>query len=78
MSRIQSTVNDIFAACPELFGFSVGQLEGELCLAEVETAPYAASEEIVREVAEALVALIDDEPEAADLLRGRTFARTLH
>ena len=78
MSRIHATVKDIFAACPELSGFSVGQLDGELCLAEVETAPYAASEEILREVAEALMALIDDEPEAADLLRGRTFARTLH
>ena len=78
MTRIQATVTGIFAACPELFGFSIGEFEGELCLAGVETAPYAAEEDIMREVAGALVELLDDEPGAADLLRGRTFARTLH
>jgi hypothetical protein len=32
----------------------------------------------VGEIAVALVDLMDDEPAARELLRGRTFARTLH
>ena len=78
MKSIATTVNEIFAACPELYGFSLGQLEGELCLAGVEAAPYVASEALYGEIAAALLALIDEEPHTAQLLRGRTFARTLH
>jgi hypothetical protein len=79
MRAIDATMNEIFAAWPELYGFSVGQLEGELCLADVATDPWHAhSEELLGQVAAALVELIDEQPEAADLLRGRTFARTLH
>jgi hypothetical protein len=79
MRTIAATVNEIFAAWPELCGFSVGQVEGELCLADVATDPWQAhSEELLGQVAAALVELIDEEPGAADLLRGRTFARTLH
>ena len=78
MKSIAATVNGIFAACPELYGFSVGQREGELCLAGVEAAPYAASETLYGEIAAALLALIEEEPQTAELLRGRTFARTLH
>jgi hypothetical protein len=90
MKSIHSTVNGIFAACPELCGFSVqeaesldqaraaGQLEGELYLADVETAPYAPSERLLGEIAVALLDLLDERPEAIEELRGRTFARTLH
>jgi hypothetical protein len=79
MKTIDTTVNAIFAACPELYGFSVGQLEGELCLEDVETDPWRAqSEQLFGHIASALLELIDEQPEAAQLLRGRTFARTLH
>jgi hypothetical protein len=90
MRTIDSTVNQIFAACPELCGFSVqeanalshdrkaGQLEGDLYLADVETLPYARSERLFGEIAVALLDLIDEQPEAAEQLRGRTFARALH
>ena len=79
MRTIDSTVNGIFAACPELCGFSVGQLEGELCLADVEADSWLAQrEELLGQIAAALLELIDEQPEAAELLRGRTFARTLH
>ena len=78
MKTIDTTVNEIFTACPELYGFSVGQLDGELCLAGVEAAPYAAPEALCDEIAAALVALIDEAPHTAAQLRGRTFARHLH
>jgi hypothetical protein len=76
MKTIASTVHEIFAACPELCGFSVS---GELQLSDVEVHPrLAQSERLVGEIAEALSDLIDEQPEAVELLRGRTFARTLH
>jgi hypothetical protein len=79
MRGINATVNEIFAAWPGLYGFSVGQLEGELCLADIATDPWQGhSEELPGQIAAALADLIDEQPEAAELLRGRTFARTLH
>jgi hypothetical protein len=79
MRAIDTTVNEIFAAWPELYGFSVGQFNGELCLADVAMDTWVArSEELPGHIAAALAELIDEEPQAAELLRGRTFARTLH
>ena len=79
MRAIETTVNEIFAAWPELYGFSVGQIEGELCLADVATDSWHEhSEELAGQIAAALVELIDEQPDAAKLLNGRTFARTLH
>ena len=79
MTTIDTTVGDIFATCPELSGFSVGQIGGELCLSDVETDPrLVKSEELLGNIAAALLELIDENPAAAELLRGRTFARTLH
>jgi hypothetical protein len=77
-TSVDTAVNEIFAAWPELHGFSVGSLEGELCLADVAMDPWAASEELPSRIATALAELIDEEPQAAEFLRGRTFARTLH
>jgi hypothetical protein len=34
--------------------------------------------EIFQDIARTLADLLEDEPEAEELLRGRTFARTLH
>ena len=91
MKTVRAAVDEIFAACPELCAFSVHEagtsasslsepLEGNLRLADVETAPYtyAPSEHLVGAIAVALIELIDEEPDAANELRGRTFARTLH
>ena len=79
MRTVATTVNEIFAAWPELYGFSVRQIEGELCLDDVATDPWHAhSETIAGEIAAALVELLDEQPDAAKLLNGRTFARTLH
>ena len=89
MKTVHATVNHIFAMCPELCGFSVqdaetltrdrvsGQLEAGLYLADVATT-NGSSEQVLGELAAELLELIDEDPEAADALRGRTFARTLH
>jgi hypothetical protein len=79
MRAIDATVNQIFAAWPQLYGFSVGQLGGELCLSDVAADPWhGQSDELAGEIAAALIELIDEQPEAAEMLRGRTFARILH
>lgn len=89
MKTVHATVNHIFAMCPELCGFSVqdaetltrdrvsGQLEAGLYLADVATT-NGSSERLLGEIAAELLELIDEDPEAVDALRGRTFARTLH
>ena len=90
MKTVHATVNHIFAMCPELCGFSVqdaetltrdrvsGQLEAGLYLADVATTTNGSSEQLLGEIAAELLELIDEDPEAVDALRGRTFARTLH
>ena len=91
MKTVHTTVNHIFAMCPELCGFSVqdaetltrdrvsGQLEGGLYLADVATTTALDhSEQLLGEIAAELLDLLDEQPEAVDELRGRTFARTLH
>jgi hypothetical protein len=90
MKTVHATVNEIFASCPELCGFTVqglesltrervsGQLEGELYLADVATTSLGPSEHLLGEIATALLDLLDEQPEAVSELRGRTFARTLH
>jgi hypothetical protein len=78
-TTVDTTVSAIFAAWPELYGFSVAQFNGELCLADVAVdTSVARSEEVPEHIATALAELIDEEPQAAELLRGRTFARALH
>jgi hypothetical protein len=90
MKTVHTTVNHIFAMYPELCGFSVqdaetltrdrvsGQLEAGLYLADVATTTNGSSEQLLGEIAAELLDLIDEDPEAIDALRGRTFARTLH
>ncbi|HEY7241921.1 MAG TPA: hypothetical protein VH600_22310 [Burkholderiales bacterium] len=91
MKTVHATVNHIFATWPQLCGFSVqdaetltrdrvsGQLEGGLYLADVATTTTLDDpEQLLGEIAVALLELIDEEPQAVDQLRGRTFARTLH
>jgi hypothetical protein len=90
---LKATVDALFRRWPALCGFSVadaraltddrvsGQLEGELCLADLGVYPSlggAQPGELLGEIAVALLDLLDERPEARDLLRGRTFTRTLH
>src|SRR5688572_22540771 len=90
-TELAATVDSLFRRLPSLVGFSVqeaqtlpknrasGRLERELMLADVETNPWPArSQELFGEIAVALLDLMDNEPAARELLRGRTFARRLH
>jgi hypothetical protein len=75
---IESCMARLFRRCPELTGFSLID-EGELCVVDVALNPGYSDAELPREeIVAALFELLDDQPEAFELLRGRTFARTLH
>jgi hypothetical protein len=87
---VSSQIGALFDRCPELCGFSV-QLkvsadgnpggEEELFVTAISIAPRLSKEqysEIFEQISGALTELLAERPEAATLLRGRTFARTLH
>jgi hypothetical protein len=81
-TEVTAVVDAIFRRWPSLVGFSVQEsqtLPADLVIADVETDPWRVQpRQLVGEIAVALVDLMDDEPAARELLRGRTFARTLH
>jgi hypothetical protein len=81
-AEVAAVVDALFRRWPSLVGFSVQEAQTpstELVLADVETDPWRAqSREIYGEIVGALLELMDDEPAVGELLRGRTFARTLH
>ena len=77
-AALADCIGTIFRCCPMLCGFAVDR---ESCVSSLTCHPLLDEEKIgvLREqVALALSELLDEEPDAADLLRGRTFARTLH
>jgi hypothetical protein len=87
---LSDTVQAIFRRLGALQGFSVqdaarvpasreaGQLEGDLSLADIATFPVSAADACFGEIAISLIDLLDERPEARELLRGRTFTRTQH
>lgn len=80
-AELQATVAALFRRYPELYGFTVQDLEGQLVLAEIGVDPFmgeGATQQVRGDVAEALHEFIEERPEALDLLRDRTFARVLH
>jgi hypothetical protein len=77
-SQVDAVVAQVFDRLPVLVGFSVA-LEPELVLADVETFPWTPyGAELTGEIAVPLLDLMDEEPAARELLRGRTFARSVH
>ncbi len=78
--QLQTELQSLFARCPELSGFAVRGENGELFVSDVGISPRLSAEqygEIYQDIANTLSGLLDDEPEASELLLGRTFARTL-
>jgi hypothetical protein len=86
-------VDDLFGRYPSLQGFSVQGTEAlpepirsnvmanTLVVAEVGIDPICGSdysEKVSDEIAVVLLDFVKERPEAAELLRDRTFARTLH
>ena len=83
----------LFAQLPMLSGFSVqdratltsdrdmAPLDGDLCVADVSVDPWTGFEAppvLCAEIAQAMRELLEEHPEACELLRGHTFARTFH
>src|SRR3954467_7882295 len=87
---VSSQIQALFNRCPELCGFSVQvkicadaspRTEDELFVTAISIVPRLSKEqygEIFEQISSALTELLGERPEAATLLRGRTFARTLH
>ena len=83
----------IFEHCPHLQGFTVQDssalpeelrslaLERELVVTDIGVYPFINAEQceqIYNEIAVALLDFMYERPSAKDVLRGRTFVRTLH
>jgi hypothetical protein len=91
-AELETVACTLFRRYPGLHGFSVQPmrtlahyrkacpLDAELFLADVEFNPWSESEpaELLAVIAKALLDLIDECPEARELLRGRSFARSRH
>ena len=79
--QVEAQVESLFARCPDLCGFSVRGEEDELFVSDVGISPRLSAEqygEIFQDIAKTLSELLDEQPGACDLIRGRTFARILH
>jgi len=80
-SELEQQVESLFARCPELWGFSVRGENDQLFVSDVGIAPRLSEQqygEIFQDIARTLAEFLEEEPGASELLRGRTFARTLH
>lgn len=78
LQEVQDVVNTLFQRCPTLCGFSVKE---DMSFSNVACHPALASEEaemLCGEISATLRELMEEQPEAAELLRGRTVARIFH
>jgi hypothetical protein len=79
--HLHEQLDSLFARCPDLCGFSVREEAQELYVSDIGIAPRLSAEqygEIYQDIAQTLGELLEEEPQAGEWLRGRTFARTLH
>ena len=91
-AELEESILALFGGFPQLCGFSVQDrpsqvgvgaeaLHAGLFLTEVGLYPVPNVEEakmICEEIRDTLAQLIDERPQARELLTGRTFARSLH
>ena len=90
---VESKIRALFARCPTLCGFAVQDRaslpqsadglipDADLYVTEIGIFPRLSAEQygdIYDEITVAISDLVHHQPRAYDLLRGRTFARTLH
>ncbi len=79
--HLEDQLQSLFSRCPELWGFSVRGENQDLFVSDVGITPRLSAEqygEIFEDIANTLSEVLDEQPEASEWLRGRTFARTLH
>lgn len=77
---LEAQLASLFARCPDLCGFSVRNENDDLYVSDVGIAPRLGTEqygEIFQDIAKTLAELLEERPEACELLSGKTFARTL-
>ena len=78
---IEASINALFRRCPTLCGFTVRDEASQLFVTGVSVYPcsgLAAPGELWSEIMATLAELVDECPEAGELLRERTFARAFH
>ena len=78
MQELNYMMSTLFQRYPALCGFSVKE---DLSFSNVACHPALVGDEaqiLCEEISAALVELIEERPEAAELLRGRTLARIFH
>jgi hypothetical protein len=76
--EVTELVSTLFQRHPALCGFSVKE---DLSFSNVACHPALAGDEaeiLCEEISAALHELVEERPEAAELLRGRTLARAFH
>jgi len=90
-SHYHEVIDQLFARCPDLCGFSVqeklrddapaDEADPELVVTAIGISPRINAEqygEIFEQIATTLAELLDERPESSAYLRGRTFARSVH
>lgn len=93
LAEIDASIAALFERCPTLSGFTVQdpaaleldvsatRLDNALCVADVAIHAWPGDpggEDVRQHIAYALLDLVEEHPEACELLRDRTFARALH
>ena len=76
--EVQEVVATLFQRHPTLCGFSVRE---DLSFSHVACHPTLLGDEakdLIDEISATLIDLVEERPEVADWLRGRTLARTFH
>lgn len=79
--HLQERLESLFSRCPDLSGFAVRGENQELFVSDVGVSPRLSAAqygEIFEDIANTLSEVLDEEPQASEWLRGRTFARRLH
>ncbi|HYN11847.1 MAG TPA: hypothetical protein VET51_04280 [Burkholderiales bacterium] len=77
VALVEARIDGLFQRLPMLCGFLVRE---DLYVSDVaiNTWPgYTAGADLYEEIADTIAVLLDERPETKDLLRARTFARTL-
>src|SRR5882672_7072027 len=83
-AELSARIGAVFGRCPDLAGFSLQDSpypQEELFVTDLGfSAPVSAEEcdDVYSMIADTVADLVSERPEALELLRGRTFARTLH
>src|SRR3977135_1351126 len=78
---LEAQLESLFERCPDLWGFSVQDKDNELFVSDVGITPRLSAEQhgdMYSDNTKTLAALLDERPEACELLRARPFARVLH